>query len=258
MARPEKHRIRSAFDRAALSYDAAAVLQREVCHRLLALLPEATDVAPRLLDAGCGTGYGARLLSERWPQAGIVAADFSPAMAGIASKVFEASACIVADMESLPLRSSSQDGYWSSLAVQWCDPQRVMNEVSRVLDAGGWLALSTLGEATYAELREAFSTVDRHSHTLDFSSAGQLMSAATQAGLREVALHRHTIVLHYPDLRHLLGAVKAIGANSLGPGRRAGMMGKSAWQRLTAAYELHRTGSGLPASYDVILLTAKK
>ncbi|MDQ5881455.1 MAG: hypothetical protein QG616_1285, partial [Pseudomonadota bacterium] len=39
MQRPEKHRIRSTFDRAAASYDAAAVLQRAVCERLLALRP---------------------------------------------------------------------------------------------------------------------------------------------------------------------------------------------------------------------------
>lgn len=258
MTRPEKYRIRNAFDRAATSYDAAAILQREVCHRLLALLPAASSAAPRLLDAGCGTGYGARLLSERWPHARIVAADFSPAMASIASAASEESACIVADIESLPLRSASQDGYWSSLAVQWCDLQRVINEAARVLNSGGWLALSTLGEATYTELRDAFSHVDRHAHTLDFSSAGQLMKAATQAGLKEVALHRQTIVLHYLDLRHLLGSVKAIGANSLGPDRRTGMMGKSAWLNLTAAYEQHRTDSGLPASYDVILLTARK
>jgi malonyl-CoA O-methyltransferase len=36
------------------------------------------------------------------------------------------------------------------------------------------------------------------------------------------------------------------------------MMGKSAWAALTAAYEHHRTAAGLPASYDVILLTGRK
>ncbi|MDQ5915628.1 MAG: malonyl-CoA O-methyltransferase [Pseudomonadota bacterium] len=256
MQRPEKHRIRSTFDRAAASYDAAAVLQRAVCERLLALRPEADTDTPHILDAGCGTGYGARLLRQRWPQARISAADFATSMA--AKTAAEGIDCVLADIEALPFRPACFDGYWSSLTVQWCDSRRVLAEGARVLKPGGWLALSSLGEATYSELRTAFAGIDRHQHTLDFSTADQLAEAAHAAGLQQVSLHRETITLHYPDLRSLLGAVKAIGANALGPGRRTGMMGKSAWAALTAAYELHRTAAGLPASYDVILLTARR
>lgn len=256
MQRPEKHRIRSAFDRAATSYDAAAVLQRAVCERLLALRPEAATDTPHILDAGCGTGYGARLLRQRWPQARISAADFAASMA--AKTAAEGTDCVLADIETLPFRPDCFDGYWSSLTVQWCDSRRVLAEAARVLKPGGWLSLSTLGEATYSELRTAFAGIDRHQHTLDFSAADQLADAARASGLQQVSLLRETITLHYPDLRSLLGAVKAIGANALGPGRRTGMMGKAAWAALTTAYELHRTPTGLPASYDVILLTARK
>ena len=164
MQRPEKHRIRSAFDRAAASYDAAAVLQRAVCDRLLALRPEAETETPHILDAGCGTGYGARLLRERWPQARISAADFAASMA--AKTAADGIDCVLADIEALPFRPACFDGYWSSLTVQWCDSQRVLAEAARVLMPGGWLALSTLGEGTYAELRTAFSGVDRHQRNL--------------------------------------------------------------------------------------------
>jgi malonyl-CoA O-methyltransferase len=256
MQRPEKHRIRSAFDRAAASYDAAAVLQRAVCERLLALRPEPATETPHILDAGCGTGYGARLLRERWPQARITAADFAASMA--AKTAADGIDCVLADIEALPFRDASFEGFWSSLTVQWCDSGRVLNEAVRVLRHDGWLALSTLGEGTYAELRAAFSGIDRNQHTLDFSAAEQLAETARAAGLQQIRLHRQTITLHYPDLKRLLGAVKAIGANALGPGRRTGMMGKSAWAALTATYERHRTGAGLPASYDVILLTGRK
>lgn len=265
MSVSERLRVRSRFDRAAAGYDAAAVLQREVCHRLLGVLPtvlpENPNSTPRLIDAGCGTGYGARLLHDRWPQAHIVAADFSLRMAAAAAKSIPSAtmgASIVADIEAVPLASSTCDGFWSSLAVQWCDLPRVMREAARVLDTHGWLALSTLGEGTYAELRSAFSQVDQYTHTLSFSSTEQLQRVAALAGLSEVRCERANITLHYPDVRALLGAVKAIGANALGAGRRPGMMGKVAWQRLTTAYEAHRTTAGLPASYDVILLTAKK
>ncbi|MDX9707259.1 MAG: malonyl-[acyl-carrier protein] O-methyltransferase BioC, partial [Azospira sp.] len=150
------------------------------------------------------------------------------------------------------------DLWWSSLAVQWCDTRATLTEAARVLRADGRLALSTLGAGTFAEMRTAFAEVDRHRHTLDFSAAESLVAAAQAAGLREPELTRETLTLHYPDLGQLLGAVKAIGANALGEGRRRGMMGKAAWQALTAAYERQRTAEGLPASYDVILLTARK
>lgn len=260
MTLPDKQRIRESFARAAAGYDAAAVLQREVCARLLAALDDATAPPPAdVLDAGCGTGYGAGLLHARWPQAAIVAADFAESMTATTRRQAPAgTACAVADIEALPFAGARFDLWWSSLTVQWCDAATVLAEAARVLRGDGRLALSTLGAGTFAELRAAFAGVDRHRHTLDFAAAERLAETAQAAGLREVRLRRETLTLHYPDLKALLGAVKAIGANALGAGRRPGMMGKAAWQALAAAYERQRVAAGLPASYDVILLTAKK
>jgi len=266
MSLPEKHRIRSAFERAAASYDAAAVLQRGVCDLLLEqLAPEFQPAShgpswpQRILDAGCGTGYGARILRRAWPHCTVVATDFAPAMVAAMRRAADAAtACTVTDIERLPFAASRFDLWWSSLTVQWCDPDAVLNEAYRVLKPGGQIALSTLGPGTYAELRDAFGRVDRHRHTLDFSVAERLVPIAEAAGFIDVSARRRTITLHYPDLRELLGAVKAIGANALGDGRRAGMMGRRAWQALSEAYEGWRTDTGLPASYDVILLTATK
>lgn len=254
---PEKHRVRAAFSRAANTYDAAAVLQREVCRALLDALTivSGDDEAPAdILDAGCGTGYGARLLAGRWPATRLTAADFAAAMA---KKTAATTAACVADIEALPFGNAAFDLWWSSLTVQWCDPQRVFAEAARVLRPRGRLALSTLGPGTYAELRHAFAGIDRHRHTLDFSEPAPLAAAAEAAGFRDLQIVRRSITLHYPDLKTLLGAVKAIGANALGAGRRSGMMGKSAWRALSAAYEAQRVAAGLPASYDVILLTAR-
>jgi hypothetical protein len=52
-----------------------------------------------------------------------------------------------------------------------------------------------------------------------------------------IRLQRQTINMHYPDLKTLLRAVKDIGANSVGEGARSGLLGRSAWQRVQAAYE---------------------
>ena len=252
---PARQRVRESFERAAASYDDAAVLQRQICDSLLERL--ATRTAPAsVLDAGCGTGYGARLLRARWPEAVLVAVDFAPAMLALAR--LDADLCLAGDIEALPCTDASFNVWWSNLTVQWCDAQLVFREAWRVLRPGGQIALSTLGPATFAELRAAFAGVDRHRHTLSFSELAAVEQALTDAGFSHVRLYRETMRLHYPDLKTLLRAVKDIGANSVGEGARSGLLGRAAWQRVQAAYEEFRTNAGLPASYDVILAYARK
>lgn len=248
-----KQRVRASFDRASLTYDDAATVQRQVCTRLCEALTVAC--APeRILDAGCGTGYGARLLRARWPAGSITGVDFAPAMLEIARHTTDA--CLSADIEELPFPDHSFDLWWSSLAIQWCDTDKVFREAARVLEPGGQLALSTLGLETFAELRAAFSGVDQHRHTLPFATPEVVGAALERAGFSHVRVLRERHAVFYPDLKSLLRSVKDIGAHTVGEGARAGMLGRGAWQQVEAAYEVYRTPQGLPASYDVLLCYA--
>ena len=255
---PLSQRVRAAFDRAAVTYDGAAVVQRYVCQRLLEQLNEVhSDGGPTLiLDAGCGTGYGSRLLHERWPQARITGIDFAPAMLAQARHV--ADACCAANIEKLPLADACADLWWSSLAIQWCAANAVFGEAARVLRCGGTLALSTLGPDTFGELRAAFAGVDAHRHTLAFHAPQAISEALARAGFAVTEIRRERQVVHYPDLRSLLHSIKAIGAHNVGDGGRSGMLGRQAWQQVEAAYERFRTPAGLPAAYDVIFAFARR
>lgn len=248
-----KQRVRASFDRASVTYDAAAIVQRRVCERLRDEL-NVPHVPARILDAGCGTGYGARLLRARWPSCQLTGIDFAPAMLEIARHTTDL--CLSADMEALPFADHSFDLWWSSLAIQWCNPDKVFQEAARVLQAGGQLALSSLGPATFAELRAAFAGVDAHRHTLSFSTPELLQTALERAGFSQVRVLQEQHAVFYPDLKTLLRSVKDIGAHTVGEGARTGMLGRSAWQRVEAAYEAYRTPQGLPANYDVLLCYA--
>ena len=250
-----KQRVRESFDRAAGTYDGAARVQRHVCKRLLEQLnlPEAPS---HILDAGCGTGYGARLLHTRWPGVSITGVDFAPSMTTLARQ--HSNRCFAADIEQLPCDANEFDLWWSSLSIQWCDPARVFAEAARVLKSGGQLALSTLGPDTFYELREAFNGVDQHRHTLAFDEPEAIGHLLTEAQFRNITQSREKHTVHYPDLKTLLRAVKAIGAHNVGEGGRNGMMGRDAWKKLEAAYEQFREPAGLPASYDVIFVYASK
>lgn len=252
MTRPAKDRIRRSFEEAAHSYDSAAQIQRRVCGKLALGLP-AMMTPGVILDAGCGTGYALRLLRERFPPANLIGLDLSLAMLG---KVKAQAYRIGGDAEHLPLASATIGLYWSSLTLQWCHLPAALAEARRVLWDGGCLAVATLGPKTFKELRTAFSAGDAYRHTLDFLDPEAVAAAASE--FAEARVERTLLTAHYPDLKSLLRAIKAIGANQVGGGRRTGLMSRTAWQRVEAAYEVMRQPGGLPLTYDVITLHARK
>ena len=65
-------------------------------------------------------------------------------------------------------------------------------------------------------------------------------------------------ITHYPDFKALLNAVKAIGANQLGAGRRTTLMSRNSFRQAETAFEQLRVEAGLPLTYDVIMLNAQK
>jgi len=250
---PAKYLIRRAFDKAAPTYDGAAEMQRFACHQLAAGL--AAGLCPQvILDGGCGTGFGWRLLAERFPDARLIGLDLAPSMLVHA----RLPSGIVGDLEQLPLADASVDLYWSSLTAQWCALSRLLPEAARVLRPGGHLAIATLGPATFAELGTAFAAGDDYTHTLAFPPVDTLLQHLATSGFREIVWQTELRTTHHVDLRTLLRSVKAIGANQLGSGRRRGLMTRATLARAEAAYENQRQPAGLPLSYDLVTLHAKK
>ncbi|MDR3213662.1 MAG: methyltransferase domain-containing protein [Azoarcus sp.] len=254
-----KSEIRRAFGRAASTYDNAASVQRAAVARLFAFtraLPPAMPVR-YTLDAGCGTGQALPGLAVRFPHAHRIALDFSAAMLAHVRTPGVLPVC--ADIERLPFADAAIELYWSSLALQWCDPAAALAEAARVLRPGGMAWIATLGPRTLYELRTAFATVDEDSHVIDFFPISHWLAAAGDAGLIVAAHAREPLHDLAADLRELLGNIKAIGARSVGDGRRRRTLGRQGWQLLQSAYEAFRLPGGmLPATYDLILLALRK
>jgi len=256
----DKSRVAAAFDRAASDYDGIARFQHTVCDTLIGLLPAfAPDMpAPEMvLDGGCGTGYGAALLSRYWPQSTITGCDLSLEMLRLARGKNINAVC--ADLEKLPFPDATFDFVWSSLALQWCSTPDVYTELYRILSGKGALLFATLGPGTLAELDFAFGAMDDHPHVRSFSTAEETGAALEKTGFTDIMIECETRTVRFPDFHTFLMSVRGIGANQVGGERRRAMMGKTAWKRVQERYETLRGTDGmLPATYELVFGFARR
>lgn len=263
--RLDKREVRRAFERAAADYDAHAVLQREICDRLLQRLDYLKLAPGRILDAGCGTGYGSRHLLRHFPQAELLSMDLAPAMLRLArgqtswwgrhlqSLRKPAQSYVCGDLEQLPLKASSVDFVWSSLAFQWVsDLAATLREMYRIQKPGGAILFSTFGPDTLKELRAAFAVVNALPHVGRFTDMHDIGDMLVHAGFQNPVMEMEHITLTYENLKTLMQDIKRIGAHNASADRPRGMLGRGAWQHLEQSYERHRLDGRLPATYEVV------
>jgi malonyl-CoA O-methyltransferase len=255
----EPARVRRSFDRAARTYDDAAVLHAEVRENLLQRLQLVTLVPGVVLDAGAGTGHASRALKRRYPKARVVALDSSPKMLQAAAKQqswrrpFER---VCADAGLLPLRDGSVDLIVSNLMLQWCDPDAVFAEFRRVLRPSGLLSFSAFGPDTLRELRLAWRQVDAHSHVHQFIDMHDLGDALVRNGFAAPVLDVERFTLRYLDVRKVAADLKATGAHNSTAGRARGLTSPRKFAAMQAAYEQFRQEGRLPATYEVVFAHA--
>jgi malonyl-CoA O-methyltransferase len=258
----DKREVRRAFSKAASTYDAAAVMQREVCIRMLEKLDIIKIQPQRLLDVGSGTGWGTRQLGERYPQAEVVALDIAIGMlqaargtSGWWKKLFagKRESYLCADVEALPLAAQSVDMVWSNLAVQWCnDLPATFVELHRVIRTDGLLMFSTFGPDTLHELRVAFNGVDGFNHVNRFADMHDIGDMLVAAGFAAPVMEMEKLTLTYNDVRAVMQDLRSIGAHNATAGRSTGMMGKARWANIVQNYETLRRDGKLPATFEII------
>lgn len=252
----DKKKIAQSFSRAAETYDQVAGLQRAVSQRLLDLIQLRHNAV--VLDLGSGTGVIAAQMAGRASQ--VVALDIAEGMLKFARQHHSQSInWLCGDAESIPLASASVDFIFSSLAIQWCNnlPQ-LMAELHRVLKPGGQVFISTLGPDSLCELKAAWKQVDDYVHVNRFASEAELKFAIQQVGLELESVEREAQVLYFDSLGDLTHSLKALGAHNMNRGQPVGLMGRKHVQLFKEAYEVLRTPSGLPLTYDVFYLTLRK
>jgi malonyl-CoA O-methyltransferase len=274
-SRLDPARVRSAFERAAASYDSAAVLHHEVGQRMAERLALVRLQPETILDAGCGTGDAIPELRTRFPPASIVGLDIAAAMLeaarrrvassttpersilarwlGARSTVHGPTGLVRADACRLPFAGGRFDLVWSNLLLQWInEPPRAFSEFNRVLGVGGLLMFTTFGPDTLFELRAAFSGVDQSTHVHRFIDMHDLGDMLVHAGFAEPVMDMERITMTYVDADALMRDLKSTGAHNATFGRPRGLIGRGRWQRVRAALERFRRDGRLPATFEVL------
>jgi len=257
----DKVKIARSFSRAAVEYDSAAYLQREVGELLLAKLQSQSELhdVSTLVDLGCGTGYFSSYLKSLYPRANYLGVDIAEGMLDYANDQHLLSRWLCADAEQLPFGNNTISCFFSNLTLQWCkNLATVFSELMRSLAPGGQICFSTLGPTTLWELRAAWRQVDYFIHVNEFYPADYWVAAIEKAGL-QVKMHSIALkVLQYDHVSQLTRELKTLGAHNMNKGQRPTLSGRQRIQQLHQAYENFRTQGKLPATYEVYYWLLRK
>ena len=251
----EKYRIQKHFDAKADFYESSAVLQKEVCERMLERLHLVKMQPQRILDVGAGTGWGVQGLMQHYRSAQVIALDLSPAMLKRSKSKggwLRKPKLICSDAESMAVADNSVDIIFSSLMLQWCDAEKVFADFFRILKPGGLVMFSSFGPDTLKELRYSWQQVDDKVHVNDFVDMHELGDSLLTTGFAEPVMDMDIMTLTYKDAKNVMIDLKNIGANTPMKNADHGLITPRKFQRVLDAYEKFRVEDVVPATYEVV------
>lgn len=251
--------IANRFNKAAKTYDTAAVLQQRVGETLLNRLKEIRCQPQAILDLGCGTGYLTAFLKKIYPTANLIGLDKSIGM--LKEAQFKENKHQLSDMywvggyaENLPFNDHSFELVYSNLMLHWSnDFSRSLNEIRRVLKPGGLLLFSVVGPDTLQELRHCWKAIDDYTHVHLFLDMHDLGDNVLHTSFVDPVMDLEYFTLLYSETLDLLRELKKLGVQNLSKDRRRSLTPKGTLKKLLHAYENFRDPAGkLPATWEII------
>jgi malonyl-CoA O-methyltransferase len=255
--RLDKQSVKKFFNRAAKSYDNAAILQEEVLSRLLQRLQYIRHQPATVIDIGCGTGKGVQGLQKTYPRAQVYSTDIAHEMliqARTRYRLWSRKRLVTADMEWLPFKADQFDLVFSSLALQWSNNLRdTLVEFARIGNTDGLLMFSSFGPGTLQELDASWQAIDPYPHVHQFVDMHDVGDALMAAGFSQPVVDAEIIRMEYDEFRPLLDDLKNIGASNADNSRRRGLMTPARLRRLEQSYREHGfEGDKYIASYEIV------
>jgi demethylmenaquinone methyltransferase/2-methoxy-6-polyprenyl-1,4-benzoquinol methylase len=162
-----------------------------------------------VLDACAGTMRLGRGILRRWPEAQVVALDFSLVMLGRGKRGIKGSAItpLCGDAELLPFRAGTFDRALVGFGIRnLVDPRKGIEELFRVLKKGGRAVILEFGRPTLPVFKELYQWY--LSHFIPW--AGGLIS-----GHREVYRYLHNSIMAFPEPAELMAMMQKAGFSQI-------------------------------------------
>ncbi len=242
----DKSLVAEKFAGAGGSYDSAAIIQRRIADRLLAMLPSHGGDAPCVLEIGPGTGYSSAVISRHMSPRRFDLWDLClhPSLFSI-----NGASPVEADAESMMFTAPDgcYDLVYTSSAIQWFNSlPAFMRNLERVLAPGGCALISTFGPRTMHEIHDALAT------TSTFHDTVAIRAMIPDTLVVEDIISEEELLL-FPSPLDVLRHIKHTGVNATAPA----LGGATAARRLLSSYPGHPTGRS-PLTYQPIYISLRK
>lgn len=248
--------VQRRFDRAAVSFDTVDFVHSATRDGLIARLEPMAIEANTIIDLGCATGSGARLLARHFRRARIVAVDLSHKMLAATRKKqswFSRVSVAQANAEALPFADQSVDVIFANLLLPWiANPAQTFAEVARVLRKDGLFLFATLGPDSLAEIRQAWSNIDGGQHINRFLDMHNIGDAAVRAGLRDPVLDVDYLAVTYRSTDALFQDLTATGARNCLQHRERSLGAAARFRAMTDALDGTRQDDLLTLNLELV------
>lgn len=252
-------KVEQHFTQSAATYHQGAQLQHRVANALFTRLMEhcqGQQSNEKGLDLGCGPGLFTLDLAEKTQQ--LTSFDLSSEML---AQVPDVTLKVRGDSHHLPFEDSCFDWVFSSLMIQWCEFETVLEQVNRVLKPGGKAYISTLIQGSLYELAQAWAAVDNDQHIHQYMTMEAVIAGANKGPWQSIKIDQQRETLWFEQVKDLAKELKLLGANYVQGRKNKGLMTKSKWRSMEQAYHQDfycQQQNAFPASYQVVLLELTK
>ncbi|WP_394130928.1 methyltransferase domain-containing protein [Shewanella maritima] len=259
------------FSHAATIYRQHDVLQRLTAKHLQLRMQTASEVKGRLVDIGSGPGTD---FSDFAFLSSICAVDIAQGMLAQVQTDFPHYQTLCSDVQTLAMQDHQADILYSNLALQWCEQlSSAATHLYRVLKPQGQSFMSLVADGSLTELSQLGFNVNR------FLTVEQIKQAFTACETESISRWQDfecelvAVTVYFDDLKQLLYSIKGVGASlvtdelclelqdepmqSNYPANTK-FMTKSQWRERCQLAEKLREKQGIPLTYQVAFIYARK
>ena len=233
----DTQKVAQNFAKAHATYAQSAIVQNQMCHTLMALLPKLSP--KRVLEVGCGVGNLTDIYYRLWQIETLYLNDLYDFVPKTKATL------LIGDIETLPL-PQELDLVLSGSAFQWIkDLPVLLTKMYHALKRGGVLAFSSFGKDNLYQIKHLTGI------GLDYHHPNTIAKMLSGAGFKVLSLCQDYETLYFKSPKDILAHIKDTGVAITGM-----HWTKSSLAEFYQGYERFVKDGGYPLTYHPVYVVA--